>query len=160
MVGPSNIITLLNSIPPYWEPMRRLFHLRVGDPEDPSDRERLIAQSPLFSAENIRAPLLVYQGANDPRVVKHESDQIVVAMRDLGLPVEYLVAWDEGHSMAVRENRLAIMASVEEFLAQHLGGRYQQEAAPDIRTRLTDLRVDVDTLRLPPAGAAGTGGRR
>ena len=154
MVGPSNLITLLNSIPPYWEPERRILTVRVGDPNDPADRERLREQSPLFSADKIRAPLLVYQGANDPRVAKHESDQIVVAMRDLGLPVEYLVAWDEGHSLTVRENRLAVLAETERFLAEHLGGRYQESMGDDVRDKLTELRVDVDTVRLAPPARA------
>ncbi len=149
IVGPSNIITLLNSIPPYWGPIRKMFTLRVGDPDDPEDRERLREQSPLFSADRIRAPLLVVQGANDPRVVKHESDQIVVALRDLGLPVAYLVAPDEGHGFARRENRLAMFTEIERFVAEHLGGRHQEGAPEEILARLETLRVDADTLSLP-----------
>jgi dipeptidyl aminopeptidase/acylaminoacyl peptidase len=148
IVGPSNLITLLESIPPYWAPIRRMFNMRVGDPEDPEDRERLIEQSPLFSAENIVAPLLVVQGANDPRVLQHESDQIVVAMRDLGRTVEYLVAEDEGHGFAGRANRLAMFAEIERFLATHLDGRYQATMADEIATRLEALRVDVQTVEL------------
>lgn len=148
IVGPSNILTLLNSIPPYWRPIRKLFTNRVGDPDDPEDRERLEAQSPLFSADRIRAPLLVVQGANDPRVVKHESDQIVVALRDLGLPVAYLVAPDEGHGFAGRENRLAMYTEIERFLTDHLGGRHQEGAPPEILERLARLRVSVDTVTL------------
>jgi len=149
IVGPSNIITLFNSIPPYWEPIVRMFHVRVGDPNDPEDRERLIAQSPLYSAEQITASLLVVQGENDPRVNKAESDQIVVAMRDLGRTVEYLVAPDEGHGFAGEINNLATFAKIEKFLAEHLGGRYQESMAPEVEERLNQLTVSVDTLTLP-----------
>jgi dipeptidyl aminopeptidase/acylaminoacyl peptidase len=143
IVGPSSITTLLQSIPPYWEPIRKMFAVRVGDLEDPKDMERMRAQSPLYSADKIKAPLLVIQGANDPRVKKAESDQIVVAMRDRGRPVEYLVAPDEGHGFAGRMNNLATYAKVEEFLAKHLGGRNQKEVRPEIRDRLKELTVDV-----------------
>jgi dipeptidyl aminopeptidase/acylaminoacyl peptidase len=149
IVGPSNIITLLDSIPPYWGPIRKIFDKRVGDPENPADRKRLEAQSPLFSATKITAPLLVIQGANDPRVKQAESDQIVVALRDLERPVEYLVAPDEGHGFAGRENRLAMFAVIERFLAHHLGGRYQEGAPPDVAERIAELTVDVGTVKMP-----------
>lgn len=145
-VGPSNIITLLNSIPPYWEPIRKMFNVRVGDPDDPEEREMLREQSPLFSAGQIRAPLLVIQGANDPRVVKAESDQIVAALRELDREVEYMVAPDEGHGFAGRENRLAYIAAMERFLAEHLGGRYQESMDEDIRERLEEIQVDINTV--------------
>lgn len=96
IVGPSNLITLLKTIPPYWASARRIFDTRVGNPDDPADRLRLIAQSPFYHAHRIRAPLLVIQGANDPRVKKTESDQIVVAARENGVSVAYMVAPDEG----------------------------------------------------------------
>ena len=146
IVGPSNIITLLESIPPYWGPVRQIFTERVGDPDDPDERERLKAQSPLFSAESIRAPLLVVQGANDPRVVQHESDQIVAALRDLERTVDYLVAEDEGHGMARSHNRLAMFVEIERFLATHLGGRYQEDMPERIRDTLERLRVDIDQV--------------
>ncbi|MEO0984784.1 MAG: alpha/beta fold hydrolase [Cyanobacteria bacterium J06639_14] len=145
-VGPSNLITLLNSIPPYWAPLRATFALRLGDPEDPSDRERLASQSPLFFADQIQAPLMVIQGANDPRVKQAESDQIVVALRDLNQPVEYLVAPDEGHGFAKENNLLASMAALERFFAEHLGGRYQAAMSPEIQAQLAALTVDVDTV--------------
>ncbi len=148
-VGPSNIITLINSIPPYWGPFKKFFLLRVGDPDDPQDREMLEAQSPFFHAERITAPLLVVQGANDPRVKKPESDQIVVKLRDLGREVEYLVAPDEGHGFRGRENRLAFSVAAERFFAQHLGGRVQDEVAPDIAGRLEALTVDVASVEMP-----------
>ena len=151
IVGPSNIITLLNSIPPYWGPIRQRFLRRVGDPDDATDRARLQSQSPFFHADNIKAPLLIIQGANDPRVKKAESDQIVVALRDLKRPVRYMLAPDEGHGFAGRENRLAMFAEIERFLAQHLDGRFQDDLAPDVAKRLTALRVDVADVEMPKA---------
>jgi dipeptidyl aminopeptidase/acylaminoacyl peptidase len=145
-VAPSNLITLIESFPPYWEPLIRLWHLRLGNPNDPAQRQRLIEQSPLFSVDRIRAPLLVVHGANDPRVVQNESDQIVVALRDRGVHVDYLVAPDEGHGFARLENRLALAAEMERFLAEHLGGRYQRDVPPELARRLDVLRVDVDTV--------------
>jgi dipeptidyl aminopeptidase/acylaminoacyl peptidase len=146
IVGPSSIITLLQSVPPYWEPIKKMFAVRVGDLDDPKDMERLRSQSPLYSADKIKAPLLVIQGANDPRVKKAESDRIVVAMRDRGRPVEYLVAADEGHGFAGRMNNIATYAKVEEFLAKHIGGRYQKEMRAEIQDKLKTLTVDVPTL--------------
>ncbi len=147
-VGPSNLLTLLNSIPPYWAPLKKIFNVRLGNPDDPEDRERLIAQSPLFSAEKITAPLLVVQGANDPRVKEAESEQIVVAMRELGRDVEYMLAEDEGHGFAGRENRLALAAALERFLAEHIGGRHQKDMPEDIAAKLALLTVDVNTVEL------------
>ncbi|MDX1622959.1 MAG: prolyl oligopeptidase family serine peptidase [Gemmatimonadota bacterium] len=154
IVGPSSIITLLESIPPYWKPIQAIFDVRVGDPEDPEDRERLEAQSPLHFAENITAPLLVIQGENDPRVKKRESDQIVTTLRDLGRDVEYMVAPDEGHGFANDDNRLAMYVKIEEFLAEHLGGRYQPDAPPEIEERLATLMVEVDTLTVQELATA------
>jgi len=153
-VGPSNILTLLNSIPPYWAPVKKIFAVRVGDPENPEDVKRLEAQSPLNAAKNITAPLLVIQGANDPRVKKAESDQIVVAMRDLGRKVEYMVAPDEGHGFAGRENRLATYAVMERFFNQHLKGRYQTSVPADLQKRIDALTVDVATVTAPVRAAA------
>ena len=127
-VGPSNLFTLLNSIPPYWESVRRQFDFFVGDPKDPADQERLKRQSPLFSVDRMRAPLLVVQGANDPRVKKAESDQMVEAYRKKGQAVEYLVAADEGHGFARPDNRLAAMLVLERFLHRHVGSELQREA--------------------------------
>ena len=163
-VGPSNILTLLRSIPPYWEPIKKMFAIRVGDPENPEDIKRLEAQSPLNAAQNITAPLLVVQGANDPRVKKAESDQIVVALRDLGRMVEYLVAADEGHGFAGRENRLAVYTVMERFLSNHLGGRYQESIPTDLQKRIEALSVDISSVSMPvretpaaaPASFAGS----
>lgn len=156
IVAPSNLITLLDSIPPYWEPIRRMFYERMGDPNTPEGRKQLERQSPLFSAHRIRTPLLVVQGANDPRVKKRESDQIVIALRDRKFPVEYLVADDEGHGFARPVNNLAMIAAVEKFLAKYLGGRYQESMPPDVEQRLKELTVDPATVTLPamPAPSA------
>ncbi len=154
IVGPSSIPTLLASIPPYWAPLKKLFAVRVGDIDDPTERKMLEAQSPLNFAKNIKAPLLVIQGANDPRVKQAESDQIVVAMRDAGRPVEYLVAADEGHGFRGQENRLAMFAAIEAFLAKHLGGRAQQGMAPPVAQRLAGLTMNVQKVALKPVVAA------
>ncbi len=149
IVGPSNLLTLLKTIPPYWAAVRRIFDTRVGNPDDPADRERLKAQSPFYHADRIRAPLLVIQGANDPRVKKTESDQIVVAARDNGVEVAYMVAPDEGHGFRGEMNRLAMIAEIERFLARHLGGRYQEEMSPELEAHLASLMVDPATVTLP-----------
>lgn len=149
IVGPSNIITLLNSIPPYWAPMKKMFAVRVGDMEKPDEKKILEEQSPLNSAKNIKAPLYVVQGANDPRVKKAEADQIVVAMRDLGRQVEYMVAPDEGHGFQGRENRLAMVVAMERFFAKHLGGRVQESVPDDIQKKLNEITVDVSTVKMP-----------
>jgi dipeptidyl aminopeptidase/acylaminoacyl peptidase len=149
IVGPSNLITLLESIPPYWEAGRVIFHRRMGDPSTPEGKAQLARQSPLNSANKIKAPMLIIQGANDPRVNKAESDQIVIALRDRGFPVEYLVAPDEGHGFARPINNLAMITSAEKFLAKFLGGRYQQDAKPEVATRLKEITVDVKTVTRP-----------
>jgi dipeptidyl aminopeptidase/acylaminoacyl peptidase len=156
IVGPSNIITLLNSIPPYWAPMQKTFAVRVGDKDDPKDREMLEKQSPLFSAKNIKAPLFVVQGANDPRVKKAEADQIVIAMRDLGRQVEYMVAPDEGHGFSGLENRLAMFTAMEKFLAKHLKGRSQQDVRDAIQNKLDAITVDIKTVTMPKPTSADT----
>jgi dienelactone hydrolase len=149
IVGPSNIITLLNSIPPYWAPMKKMFDVRVGDMNDPKEKQMLEEQSPLNYAKEIKAPLYVVQGANDPRVKKAEADQIVVALRDLGRDVEYMVAPDEGHGFAGKENRLAMIVAMENFFAKYLGGRVQQDVKPEIEQRLKDITVDIKTVTMP-----------
>ena len=152
-VGPSNLITLLNSIPPYWAPIKKMFTKRVGDPEDPEDQERLREQSPFFHAAQIDDPLLVIQGANDPRVKKQESDQIVVAARENGVPTQYLVAPEEGHGFQKEDNRLAVAARLERFFGEHLGGRHQTNATPAVQERLNALAVNPDSVTLPDSTA-------
>jgi len=123
IVGPSNLITLLQSIPPYWAPMKAMFEQRVGNLE--TEAEFLKSRSPLFFAHQIEKPLLIGQGANDPRVKQAESEQIVSAMRQANRPVEYLLYTDEGHGFARPDNRLHFFAKAEEFLAKYLGGRFE-----------------------------------
>lgn len=149
IVGPSNLITLLESVPPYWEAIRKLFHERMGDPSTPEGKARLERQSPLNSASRIKTPLLVVQGANDPRVKKAESDRIVIALRDRGFPVEYLVAPDEGHGFARPVNNMAMFALAEKFLAKHLNGRFQEGMTPEVSQRLMEITVDVKTVVMP-----------
>ena len=156
LVGPSNLITLLDSIPAYWEPARKLFHERMGDPSTPAGRAQLERQSPLNAASKIRTPLLVIQGANDPRVNKAESDQIVVALRDRGFPVEYLVAPDEGHGFARPVNNMAAFAATERFLAAHLKGRFQEGGTPEVMARLREITVDPKTVVLKKKTEAGS----
>ena len=121
IVGPSNIVTLLKTVPPYWAPAKAMFNTRVGDLE--KDKDFLDERSPLGKADKIIKPLLIGQGANDPRVKQAESDQIVAAMRKNKKEVQYVVYPDEGHGFARPENRLHFFAITEEFLAKHLGGR-------------------------------------
>lgn len=127
VVGPSSLLTLIRSIPPYWTPMKSIFTRRVGDVEQ--DEEFLKSRSPLFKADQIRRPLLIAQGANDPRVKRAESDQIVASMRERGQDVTYLVFPDEGHGFARPENRKKFYAAAERFLADHLGG-WSQPPSP------------------------------
>jgi dipeptidyl aminopeptidase/acylaminoacyl peptidase len=125
IVGPSNLLTLLSTIPPYWAAMKGKFDMRMGNPSDPKDLELLKKASPLNSADKIRIPLLIGQGANDPRVKQAESEQIVAAMEKNGLGVSYVVYPDEGHGFARPENNTDFMARTEAFLAEHLGGRFE-----------------------------------
>jgi len=125
IVGPSNLITLLNSIPPYWAPMIEMFAKRVADHRTPEGRRKLRDMSPLTQVDEIVRPLLIGQGANDPRVKQQESDQIVKAMQAKSLPVTYVLYPDEGHGFAKPENNIAFNAVTEVFLAKHLGGRHE-----------------------------------
>jgi dipeptidyl aminopeptidase/acylaminoacyl peptidase len=146
IVGPSNLITLMESIPPYWEAARKTFAVRMGDASTQEGKATLAAESPLNSADKIHTPLLVVQGANDPRVNRREAEQIVVALRDRGFPVEYLLADDEGHGFARPVNNLAMMMASEKFLAKHLGGRCQEGGGPEETARLAQLTVDPKTV--------------
>lgn len=154
-VGPSNLVTLIESFPEYWKPfLEGSFYLRVGNPEIEAERQDLIARSPLFKCDQIKAPLLVVHGANDPRVKQHESDQIVVALRQNGKPVEYLVAPDEGHGFRAPANRLALAAAMEKFLAKHLGGRAQETMDESTTAALAAITVDVSKVTLDSAPGA------
>ncbi|HEU0159062.1 MAG TPA: S9 family peptidase [Hyphomicrobiaceae bacterium] len=123
IVGPSNLETLLATIPPYWAAFFENLVRRVGDPRTEAGRQLLKARSPLYAAGNIKKPLLIGQGANDPRVKQSESDQIIAAMRAKALPVTYVLYPEEGHGFAEPANRIAFFAIAEAFLVQHLGGR-------------------------------------
>jgi dipeptidyl aminopeptidase/acylaminoacyl peptidase len=124
IVGPSNLKTLLETIPPYWAPMIAQLYRRVGNPE--TDEEFLWSRSPLSRAHDIRIPLLIAQGANDPRVKQAESEQIVAALKDAGIDYEYLLFPDEGHGFAKPENRIKFYTAAERFLARYLGGRFEE----------------------------------
>ncbi|MBA3653861.1 MAG: S9 family peptidase, partial [Actinobacteria bacterium] len=121
IVGPSSIKTLIESIPAYWAPMLDMMKRRVGNPD--VEEEFLWSRSPLSRVDQIKIPMLIAQGANDPRVKQAESEQIVEAMREKGIEHEYLLFEDEGHGFAKPENRLEFYAAAEKFLARHLGGR-------------------------------------
>ena len=123
IVGPSNLETLLETIPPYWAPLVAQFHERMGNPNTPEGLALLKERSPLYSAHKIKKPLLIGQGANDPRVKQAESDQIVAAMKEAGIPVTYVLYPDEGHGFAKPTNNIAFNAVTENFLATCLGGR-------------------------------------
>ncbi|MBC7685241.1 MAG: S9 family peptidase, partial [Bdellovibrionales bacterium] len=123
IVGPSNLFTLLSTIPPYWESMKQQFYKRMGDPTTEAGKAILKERSPLYSADKITRPLLIGQGANDPRVNVAESDQIVAAMSAKNIPVTYVVFPDEGHGFARPANNIAFMAVTENFLGKCLGGR-------------------------------------
>ena len=121
IVGPSNLITLIETIPPYWAPLLAQFHNRVGDPA--TDKDFLWSRSPLACAEQIRIPLLIAQGANDPRVKQAESEQIVAALEKAGIEHDYMLFPDEGHGFAKPANRLLFFAAADKFLGRYLGGR-------------------------------------
>lgn len=122
-MGPSNLITFINSVPPYWTTMLENMYKRIGDPR--TEEEFLKSRSPLFRVDQIKIPMMVVQGANDVRVKQAESEQMVAAMREGGIDVEYILFDDEGHGFLRPENRLRFYARAEEFLANHLGGRYE-----------------------------------
>jgi dipeptidyl aminopeptidase/acylaminoacyl peptidase len=144
--GPSNLVTLLNSIPPYWAPMIELFTTRVGDHRTEEGRQFLLSRSPLTYVERICRPLLIGQGANDPRVKQSESDQIVQTMQAKKIPVTYVLFPDEGHGFVRPENRLAFFAVAELFLAQHLRGRFEP-IGDDLRG--SSITVPVGDKELP-----------
>ena len=148
IVGPSNLMTLLASVPPYWAPLLTLFKKRLGDPETAEGKALLVAASPLTHAAAIKRPLLIGQGANDPRVKQAESEQIVKAMKEHNLPVTYIVFPDEGHGFARPPNNIAFFGAAEAFLSAHLGGSY----AP-----LTQTEIKASTMQVKE-GKAGVPG--
>jgi dipeptidyl aminopeptidase/acylaminoacyl peptidase len=146
--GPSNLITLMESIPPYWEAARKTFAVRMGDVSTSDGKAVLKAASPLNSTDKIKTPLLVAQGANDPRVNRREAEQIVIALRDRGFPVDYILAPDEGHGFARPVNNMALYMESERFLAKYLGGRFQDGGSTESVARLKEISVDPKTVVL------------
>jgi dipeptidyl aminopeptidase/acylaminoacyl peptidase len=148
IVGPSSIVTLLEAIPEYWKPMQDVFKTRVGDWTTPEGKAKLLEQSPLTRVDKIKKPLLIGQGANDPRVKQAEADQIVAAMKAKKIPVTYVLFPDEGHGFARTPNSQAFFAVMEAFLSAHLGGKYQPATAAEVKG--TTIQV--------PEGAHGVPG--
>jgi dipeptidyl aminopeptidase/acylaminoacyl peptidase len=150
IVGPSNAKTLLDSIPAYWKPIRNDLLLKIGNIDEDEEFNRAI--SPLFHAEKITVPLLIGQGANDPRVKQAEADQIVQAMIDKSIPVDYILYPDEGHGFARPQNRIDFQGRTELFLEKHLGGRSESFTPPEGNTAL--LPILDGSLGKPVASAA------
>jgi dipeptidyl aminopeptidase/acylaminoacyl peptidase len=156
-VGPSSLITLIRSFPAYWRPfLEGSWYRFVGDPDKPEDFDDLKSRSPIYLVDSIRTPLLVAQGANDPRVTKVEADQLVIALRERGVKVQYLVAGNEGHGFSNADNRMALYRSMETFLGRYLGGRVETGPKPEIDAQVARLTVEVDTLKLAPAAPPAT----
>lgn len=151
-VGPSSLITLVESFPAYWRPfLQGSWYRFVGDPANLADREEMWRRSPLSRIDSIRTPLLIVQGANDPRVTKREADQLAVALHDRGVAVRYLLAGNEGHGFLNPDNRLALYRAMEQFFGRFLGGRVQPDAPEGVEPRIERMTVGVDTLTLPAA---------
>ncbi|MCG8467115.1 MAG: S9 family peptidase [Gemmatimonadetes bacterium] len=151
-VGPSSLVTLIESFPAYWRPfLEGTFYRHVGDPADVDDLEDMQARSPLNFVGQIEDPIMIVQGANDPRVTQRESDQMAIALRDRGIPVTYLLAENEGHGFANADNRMALYRSMEVFFGDCLGGRVDPDVDPAVQAQIDALTVDVDRLTLPEA---------
>ncbi len=146
LVGPSNLLTLLKTIPPYWAPAVSLFHERMGDPTTPEGLKLLTEASPLTHAAAIKKPLLIGQGANDPRVNQAESEQIVAAMQKHGLPVSYALFPDEGHGFHRPENNIAFFGVAEAFLSAHLGGYYLPLTKEEVSASTMQLRSGAEGI--------------
>ncbi|MEJ7624619.1 MAG: S9 family peptidase [Pyrinomonadaceae bacterium] len=160
IVAPSNTVTLLEAIPPYWEAGRTLMYRRMGDPNTASGKAQMMSQSPVNSIDKIKTPLMVVQGANDPRVHRREAEQVVVGLRNRNYPVEYILAPDEGHGFARPVNNMAMLAAAEKFLAKHLGGRYQESMTPEVAKRLSEITVNVkDVTVTKPADVPASSSR-
>lgn len=144
--GPSNLHTLMEAIPAYWESERTTLYRAVGDPRTADGRRLLHDRSPLHRSDSIRRPLLIGQGANDPRVLQSESDQMVAAMEKGGIPVTYVVYPDEGHGFHRPANHMSFNALVEAFLSHHLGGRFEQVASDEFAGTSYRLSGEVDWI--------------
>lgn len=129
MCGPSNLVSFIEALPPWFSTLLATIHKRMGNPD--TEEEFLKSRSPLFKVDQIKIPILIAQGANDPRVKQEEAEQIIAVMKEKGLEYEYLLFPDEGHGLAKPENRLTYYAAVEQFLAKHMGGRYEATGKSD-----------------------------
>jgi dienelactone hydrolase len=158
IVGPSNLLTLLDAIPAYWEAGRKQMYARMADPGTEAGKAWMKERSPLNSADKIKTALMVVQGANDPRVNRAEAEQLVIALRDRNFPVEYLMAPDEGHGFARPVNNMAMFMAAERFLAKHLDGRYQAGGTPEVVKRLAEITVDPKAVTLSKKVAGATVG--
>ena len=158
IAGPASLPTWVASIPAHWESMRHLFTVRVGDPADPEQLGMLKAQSPLYAATKIKAPVLMIQSAGDARVRPAESEAVVAAVRDAGQPVEYLLTRDDGGGAASQENRIAMFAAIERFLGRHLGGRVESDVKPAVAQRLAAMTIDVSKLKAKDETALASDG--
>lgn len=152
IVGPSSLVTLINSVPPYWKPVLSSMKTRIGgDPDTEQGKAFLEKISPLFYVDNISKPLLIAQGANDPRVKQAESDQIVNKMKDKDIPVTYVLYPDEGHGFARPQNKLAFYAIVEPFLAKCLGGKVEPTGkdfeGSSIQFKVNDAITGIPSLK-------------
>lgn len=146
VVGPSNLEALMRAIPPHWESARQTLYRAVGNPETAEGQALLRERSPLHAASQIRDPLLIAQGANDPRVPQSESDQMVQALVERGIPVSYALFPDEGHGFSREPNRLAFNALMEAFLARHLGGRLEPFTLADFPGNTLQMRQGGEGL--------------
>src|SRR5450759_1897860 len=158
IVGPSNLLTLLDAIPAYWEAGRKQMYARMADPGTEAGKAWMKERSPLNSADKIKTALMVVQGANDPRVNRAEAEQLVIALRDRNFPVEYLMAPDEGHGFARPVNNMAMFMAAERFLAKYLDGRYQAGGTPEVVKRLAEITVDPKAVTLSKKVAGATVG--
>jgi dipeptidyl aminopeptidase/acylaminoacyl peptidase len=146
IVGPSNLNTLLKSIPPYWKPQIAQMTTRMGDPSTPEGAKLLDDRSPLTKVDQIKKPLLIGQGAHDPRVKQAEADQIVSAMQNKNLPVTYVLYPDEGHGFARPANRMSFYAVAENFLKQQLGGKAAPISADDLKGSTIEVKAGADAV--------------
>jgi dipeptidyl aminopeptidase/acylaminoacyl peptidase len=149
IVGPSNLETLVRTVPPYWETFRVLLHRAIGDPDTPEGLSLARERSPLFRADRITKPLLIAQGANDPRVKQAESDQMVEALKSKGIKVAYLLYPDEGHGFARPQNNIAFYAIAETFLARRLGGRFEPVHSDELAASSVKIVEGAEELSLP-----------
>lgn len=156
IVGPSNLFTLMESIPPYWEAGRAMLYEMVGNPNTEEGKKLMTEASPIFHVDKMNRPLMVIQGANDPRVKQAEADQIVVALRNKGKKVDYLLAKDEGHGFRKPLNNKAMYAAIEKFLSEVIGTPYQKDMPEDVAKTLKELTVDVSKVVYEPKKEVAT----